>query len=284
MKSASPGLISLLTSGNEFYMADLYTFSLVGGTALRYCTADGGITYGGNFFDGNSVAIERSKIRTVIGVEVDTLDMTIAALPSHTVLGAPFLQALRNGVFDGATLKMERCFMPTWGDTSLGTVILFFGTVADMEVGRLEAKVRVNSALQLLDIQMPRNVYQPGCLNTLFDGACTISKASWGIGSTVSGGATASSIPCSLSNAAGWFDMGTIIFTSGTLNGVTRSVKQYTPGNVGLMLPLPSAPAAGDTFTAYAGCDKSQATCTNKFNNEANFRGFPFVPVPESVI
>jgi len=45
---------------------------------------------------------------------------------------------------------------------------------------------------------------------------------------------------------------------------------------------LPYAPAAGDTFVVYPGCDKSQRTCRLKFNNLANFGGFPYVPAPET--
>jgi hypothetical protein len=43
-------------------------------------------------------------------------------------------------------------------------------------------------------------------------------------------------------------------------------------------------PNTGDTFTAYPGCDKTQNTCTSKFNNLVNFGGFPYVPVPEAAI
>ena len=49
-----------------------------------------------------------------------------------------------------------------------------------------------------------------------------------------------------------------------------------------LTQPLPYAPAAGDNFTVYPGCDKSQRTCQLKFNNLANFAGFPYVPAPET--
>jgi hypothetical protein len=31
----------------------------------------------------------------------------------------------------------------------------------------------------------------------------------------------------------------------------------------------------------YKGCDKTTATCAGRFNNLANFRGYPFVPPPE---
>ena len=48
-----------------------------------------------------------------------------------------------------------------------------------------------------------------------------------------------------------------------------------------LMYPLPFAPATGDAFTVAFGCDHTQATCQGKFNNLANFRGFPYVPPPQ---
>jgi len=36
MKEVSPVLIALLSSTNQFIMADLYTITLVGGSVLRY--------------------------------------------------------------------------------------------------------------------------------------------------------------------------------------------------------------------------------------------------------
>ncbi len=41
--------------------------------------------------------------------------------------------------------------------------------------------------------------------------------------------------------------------------------------------PFPE-PAPGDAFDAVAGCDKSFATCRDRFGNAVNFRGFPFTP------
>jgi hypothetical protein len=35
MKAASPALIALLNASEQFVMADLYTFTLVGGSVLR---------------------------------------------------------------------------------------------------------------------------------------------------------------------------------------------------------------------------------------------------------
>jgi hypothetical protein len=50
-----------------------------------------------------------------------------------------------------------------------------------------------------------------------------------------------------------------------------------------LLTPLIYAPAPGDSFVAYPGCDKKLRTCTDKFNNRINYGGEPFTPVPESV-
>ena len=41
--------------------------------------------------------------------------------------------------------------------------------------------------------------------------------------------------------------------------------------------------APGDTFTVTAGCDKTFATCRDRFANTLNFRGFPQIPGNEVV-
>jgi uncharacterized phage protein (TIGR02218 family) len=284
MKSASAGLISHLNTGQQFLMADLFTFTLIGGGVVRYTTAGSDIVLDGHTYLANDVIIKRSRIRTMIGVEVDTLDLTVIAQSTHLLGGVPWLTAARNGALDGAYVRVSRLFMTAWGDVSLGAPLLFEGRVASLEVGRTEARLHVNSLLEVLNIQMPRNLYQPGCLNTLYDASCTLVKASNGTASSVSSTSSTTVINCGLSQAAGFFDLGTITFTSGINNGVQRSVKSYAPGVVYLIAPLLLAPGVGDTFTAYAGCDKKQATCSGKFSNLVNFRGFPYVPAPESVL
>jgi uncharacterized phage protein (TIGR02218 family) len=42
--------------------------------------------------------------------------------------------------------------------------------------------------------------------------------------------------------------------------------------------------AIGDAFLATAGCDKQFATCSAKFGNGVNFRGFPHMPGEEAVL
>ena len=171
MKTASPTMIALLNSGQQLLIEDLYTFTLNGGFVARYTGADAPLTIGGNTFAVGPI-IERGKISQKVGLEVATLDMTIYADNSHLLNGKPWLQAARAGDLDGCRVLVERTFMPTWGDTSAGKIWSFSGNVAEIDVTRTSASMTVKSDLEKLNIQWPRNVYQPGCLHTLFDTGC----------------------------------------------------------------------------------------------------------------
>lgn len=281
MKSASPALIALLNAGGPYIMADLLTLTLIDGTVIRYSLWDTALTYGGNTFLKGPV-IERGRVRTIIGFEVDTLDLTINATASDTINGTPILQAAARGMLDGATVLLERAFMDT-PPNIVGGYINFSGRVADITVSRFSAQIVVKSDIELLNVQMPRNLYQPGCQHTLYDADCGVSRASKATSATIGAGSTATTLNASqLTQSAGWFDLGYVVFNSGALSGTKRTVKAGVPGSVSLLNPLPLTPAPGDTFTAYPGCDKTKDTCTAKFSNVANFRGFPFIPVPET--
>jgi uncharacterized phage protein (TIGR02218 family) len=71
------------------------------------------------------------------------------------------------------------------------------------------------------------------------------------------------------------------LFSSGINAGISATIKSAVAGvSLSLAYPLLNAPGTGDAFTAYWGCDHTQNTCKNKFNNLANFRGFPYIPPP----
>ena len=281
MKSASTTLVNFLNTNQQFYMADLYTLTLNGGYVARYTSWDQDLSSGGNLF--NAFAIERSKIRTVVGVEVDTLEVNVFAKNTDLLNGAPWFSAVQRGALDSAILKLERVFMATANDTSMGTISLFSGRVSDTEVSRTEAKLTVKSELELLNTNLPRNLYQSGCLHTLYDNGCQLNKANYAVGGTVVSG-DVTSLNTTISRATDYFTLGVVKFTSGVNNGVTRSVRYHSGGSFVFALPLVSAPAAGDTFIAWPGCDKTKDTCSGKFNNVVNFRGFPYVPTPETAL
>jgi hypothetical protein len=72
-----------------------------------------------------------------------------------------------------------------------------------------------------------------------------------------------------------YFAQGLLTMTSGAASGMKVDVLTLKGATLQILLPLGKRPAVGDTFTVTAGCSKSAQTCQYKFNNIANFGGFP---------
>ncbi len=282
MKSASAPLLELLNSGRQFWIADLYTLTLASGAAHRFTSADRDLVHDGAQFFAGSLKFVRERVRVVTGLEVDELRVVVHS-DGETLLGADrFLPFARAGGLDGATLALERAFMAEFGDVSAGAVPLFFGRVADVTLRRTSVELMVKSPLELLNVKLPRNVYQPTCLHTVYDAGCGLDRSAFAVAATVAPGSTFSIVNTALVEPAGWFDLGLVRFESGPAAGHTRTVKSYASGMLTLATPLLSTPAVGDRVTVWPGCDRLQATCQNKFDNLANFRGFPYIPEPET--
>jgi len=283
LKPASTQLKALLAS-RQFYAAFLFQFSLIDGTKLYYTSGDRDIVSNGNTYlcGGKSGPFFRAAGDNMTcswkrGLEVDNLQFSV--YPGNaTVEGVPFIAACKNGVFDGAELQMERAYMPTYGDTSYGTVITFVGRVAEIDAGRSSASFTIANHLELLNQQMPRNLYQASCMNSLYDASCTLNRESFGVNGSAGTGSTAIAIKAAFGST---YNLGVIKFTSGTNAGLSRTVKSADGTTISLINPLPGPPAPGDTFRIYRGCDKTTTSC-GTFSNIANFRGFPTIPVAET--
>lgn len=286
MINASPELVALLNSGAPFVMADLYTFTLNGGTILRYSGADVAITLPGprSFIKGP--LIQRSSLTMKVGVEVSTLDLVIIADESDLIAGVPALHFIRGKGLDGAEFILERAFMPQWGDSVTGSIVRFAGRVTQVpEVGRTQASITVSDWRILWNVHMPSSLNQPPCLNVLYGPDCTLDAADWAVTGEVTAEGDELSFTSDLTQDTGYFSQGVIVFTSGTNNGLKRTVRsQSDTGGVSVVLRFPLPPQAGDTFTIYPGCDLTKGTCAAKFSNLINFRGQPFIPVAETSV
>lgn len=288
----SPGaLVALLNARGPLNKADLYTITLPGGTVLRWSGADVALT-------GNSQTwalgpgLSRSRVRFSVGVEVDAITVTITDILGTTINGKALMPFIRAGGLANARLQLDRAF---WGpaDTApVGALLWFVGRIADIPaIDRHHAEISVKSSLELLDVMIPRELYQAGCLNTLYDAACGVNRASYTVTGSADGATDARRITFdpSLTQTAGWFDLGVITFTSGPNAGISRTVKSYSPSALTVLQPWPFAVAAGNAFSIYPGCDKTQTGANGcaKFYSTANvalrFRGQPYIPVAETI-
>ena len=286
MKTASSALVAFLNAARAdpdlaIAFADCFTFTLSTGTALTYTNVDQPVVYNGATFSATGPLVQGLKYRSTVGLEVDKQQISIAARPTDLVAGAMFLNALRDGAFDGATVQRDRVFMTALGGMVVGGVTLFHGRVSTIDnVGRTQATITVASDLVVLDYDMPRNLYSPTCLHTLYDSGCGIPSGTYAASGTVGAGSSATLI--AFAGALASHAQGSIVLTSGVNANVRATVKSVAAGvSLSLIYPLPSPPATGDGFTVYAGCDHTRATCQSRFNNLSNFRGFPFVPPPQ---
>lgn len=284
MKAASPALIALLSSGDQFIMADLYTITLVGGTVLRYSAAPTALLVNGRTFV-RGPKFERSKTKIVIGTQVDELDVKIYPEPTDHLGGMPFLQAAWQGQLDGALLQLERAFMPTYGDTSPGTVVLFAGRISNIDCSRTGIDLKCRSHLELLNIQMPRRLWQSSCTHNFGDAMCQFNRSTMQVTFAAEPGSTQSQVATSVApSPANLYVQGTLIGVTGANAGASRTVANMSAGWVYVKLAFLFPILVDDQFQLLPGCDRTFATCQNVFNNAIHFGDFPYIPTPETAV
>jgi len=287
MKDASTALKNLLLNNQVFFMADLFTITLTNGTILRYTNCDVPLTVSGNKY--LVLSITRKGTKQTRGISVDELDMTITTDKLDVIPGGlTFMQGIAAGTFDNSIIRLDRVFSPKpfiWNmpAISIDYVLLWWIGIFNVdEAGGLTAEIKAASMTQLLNVKFPRNLYYPSCIYTLGDSECGINLASYTVIGVVQAGSTRSNIITNLSLLDGYLNQGTVIFTSGVNTNVYSTIKSYANKQVALIRPLPSNPAVGDTFTVTPSCLKMVDRCISLFNNRVHFRGYPFIPVPET--
>ena len=283
MKTATRELIDLLHGSDEFLMADLFRITLSNGQILRHTNADMPVVWDGQTYEAHKLIIKRGATRVAVGLDVDSNTLEIAAEPDYRLEGLQWSEAALGGALDGARVVIERIFFSDWV-TPVGAVVIFSGRVSDVSGSRSAVKVDVKSDIELLNVSSPRNIYQAGCMRTLYDGGCKVNREKFTVnGRVTANSTTGTELACNLTQADGWFNQGVIKFTSGRNAGLSRTVKEHKGGRLSFALRLPSPPQSGDVFKIYPGCDKRQETCGKKFDNIVHFRGFPYIPAADTI-
>lgn len=289
-ETSSGALADLLNSRVPMDMADAWTLTLSGGTVLRWSGSAVPIVANGQVWSLGP-AISRSGAAWKVGVEVQRLRVTLWDAAGGTVGGLPLLQWLRAGGLAGAWVQLDRLFRPAGAADWTGALAWFRGSVSDIEsLDRHSVSLSVASPLELLNVQVPAEVVQAQCLNTLFDGRCGLARSTWRRTGSVVLASDSRRLVCTLSDAQSvtqWYQLGILRMTSGANAGVQRTVREHVQtaqgGVVTVMRPWPAPLAVGDQWEALPGCNKTLAMCTDKYANRARFRGLPFVPTPDTV-
>jgi uncharacterized phage protein (TIGR02218 family) len=125
-------------------------------------------------------------------------------------------------------------------------------------------------------------LYGSACAADLGDARCRVNLAGAAFrceASVIStDGALEIAAPALAGFAPGWFTGGRLDWTGGANAGTAIEVRVHRGAGLSLWQRAARPIAPGDAFVVTAGCDKTLATCRDRFANVANFRGFPHMP------
>src|SRR6185369_10429094 len=103
---------------------------------------------------------------------------------------------------------------------ALGVILLFEGRQGACSISGLGVDITVKPDCVLFNQMMPRNLYQTGCVHTLYDTGCTMLKADFTFSFTVDSSPTSVFLPwTSAPSPFAPFGLGSIVMTSGAANG-----------------------------------------------------------------
>lgn len=274
MKSISSQLDQHLQGGSNT-LSRCWLVTRTDGQQFGFTESDTPIYYNGVFYEATS-GMTPSALTEEASLAVGNMNMSgFLSSPSITIAD------LQAGVWDWAEL---RTFLLNRRDLTMGELKLMKGHFGQFQAGRTSWTAELRSLVQAYSRNIGE-IYSPGCRADLGDARCKVNLAPFTFTGTVTAiSADNLTITSGLTNANGYFNFGKLTFTSGLNNTLSMEVKTYTVGVLVTQLPMPYSINVGDTFSVYAGCDKSKATCINKFANIVNMRAEPDLPGQDKVL
>ncbi len=280
MKSLSPALQAHLDDGTTT-LSWCWRITRSDSVTLGFTDHDRTLTFDGTAFEPES-GFAASEIRAGSDLAVDAQDAT-GVLTSDRITETDIL----DGRWDNAAVELWRV---NWADTSQ-RVLLRRGAVGQIRRGRMAFVAEVRSQAHVLGQTVGRT-FQAGCDAALGDARCGIDLENAvykGTGVVTDLLRDRAFMASGLSGFdAGWFSSGTLTWTRGANAGRITEVLSHGLTDAIATMTLLESPVRviteGDSFKARAGCNKRITTCSAKFANVANFRGFPNIPGQDAVL
>ena len=280
MKSLSPALQAHLDDGTTT-LAWCWRITRADGMTLGFTDHDRALAFGGTDFEPES-GLTASEIRAGSDLSVDSQDAE-GALTSDRITETDII----DGRWDNALVEVWRVNWNAPGQR----VLIRRGAIGELRRGRASFVAEVRSMAHVLGQTLGR-VYQGTCDAALGDARCGVNlndPAYSGAGVVVDPVRDRAFTASGLGGFAnGWFAFGHLEWTAGPNAGRAAEIMLHETASGVVTITLLEAPvrplAGGETFTIRAGCDKRTETCTAKFANLVNFRGFPHIPGQDTVL
>ncbi|MDZ7905065.1 MAG: DUF2163 domain-containing protein [Cypionkella sp.] len=250
------------------------------GVRFGFTDHDGDIVLGGELFKA-STGLAAKALQSTTGLAVDNTE-AVGALSDAGILETDLVA----GRYDGAEVTI---WLLNWADPAQN-MVQFRGTFGEVTRAGGAFKVDLRGQTEALNAPQGR-VYQSGCDAVLGGAACKFDLGQSGFREDMtvqSFGADGQIVLAGNSvQSSGWFAQGRLSVATGAAAGLSGMIKvdtrlssSSTGGGRKIVLwqSLGADLAIGDAVQLEAGCDRSAATCKAKFNNFANFQGFPHIP------
>lgn len=282
MKSITSNLQSELEAGKLAYIIKVI---LANGTSFGYTNHDRPLTID-SFTYQPGAGLSRVKLTATANAEVSNQDVE-----SSWTVDINEQDAL-NGLYDEAVVIFS---WVSWEHPEYGSLEIFRGNIANLSWTDVGFRAEIHNAVRRLNNPIG-SIVTPYCRHQLGDtndtnkatpGGCNVNLASYTFTGSVSSILTDRRkfvfTGLASAQADGYFSTGVLTFTSGLNNNRIVDVKVHTVDSYGSQVefytPTSYVISPGDTFSVVAGCDRSNTTCKDKFNNVVNFGGFPHLSV-----
>lgn len=236
-------------------MSELYEFS-IGSEIFRYTSGRDDFTFNGNIYTAQ--AITRNEISKSFENESASIVIPQFLAP------APLFRAVN------PITTVKAVILRSNG------VKLFVGSIAScsFNIDKGEANIKLVSLQGMMKSTIPNRTYGTGCSFDLFDDGCSKNRENYKLTLTnaVLNNINTTITSTALSSAANGYYTGGYV----ELGNERDYIISHAAGVLTLLYPLQTY--NGQNINVYPGCDKILETCKNKFNNEKNYGGFPFVP------
>jgi uncharacterized phage protein (TIGR02218 family) len=272
---AIPAALQASLDGGATRLARCWRVARRDGVVMGFTEHDRLLSFDGLEYEPDA-GFAPSALESATGLSADSHEVT-GALSSARITDAE----IARGAYDGAEVAL---YLVDWSDPAV-RLLVSRGLIGEIRRsdGRFEAEITgLSDRLQ----QPVGRAYLPSCDCRLGDARCGVDLGLpqyRGAGSVTALAASQQFSAVGLvAFAENWFTGGRLLWTTGANAGLAGHVKSHLRAGPEAMLELWLSPpmpiSSDDTFEVTAGCDKTAATCSAKFGNLLNFRGFPHMP------
>lgn len=250
------------------------------GVVMGFTDHDEAIEFGGVICEPGS-GFGPSAVEQSSGLSADSHEVS-GALTSDRITA----DDIARGLYGGAEVTL---FLVDWQEPEV-RVLLSRGLIGEIRRGDALFEAEIAGLADRLGQPFGR-AYLPGCSARLGDGECGVDLMQpeyRGLGVVTELRGSQLFMASGLGGfSRDWFAGGRLVWRSGANEGLEGHVKAHPVGGekavVELWLSPPMGPAVGDEFEVFAGCDRTAAMCSAKFDNMLNYRGFPQMPGDDAV-